>query len=39
MNNVLAVLGLCAFYIECKKIKFTGSKFRSRTDAKYFMQT
>ena len=37
MNNFLAILELCAFYIEYKKIKFTAINFRGRT--KYFMQT
>ena len=38
MNNFLAILELCAFYIECKKVKFTAINFRGRTNVKYFMQ-
>ena len=39
MNNFLAILELCAFYIENKKLKFTAIDFRGRTNLKYFMQT
>ena len=39
MNNFLATLKLCAFYIEYKKVKFTAINFRGRTNVKYFMQT
>ena len=39
MNNFLAILELCTFYIEYKKVKFTAISFRGRTNAKYFMQT
>ena len=38
MNNFLAILELCAFYIEYKKVKFTAINFRGRTNVKYFMQ-
>ena len=38
MNNFLALLELCAIYIEYKKVKFT-INFRGRTSVKYFMQT
>ena len=39
MNNFLAILELCAFYIEYKKIKFTEVNFRGQTNVRYFMQT
>ena len=39
MNNFLAMLEFCAFYIEYKNEKFTGVNFRRRTSVKYFMQT
>ena len=39
MNNFLAILELCAFYIEYKKVKFTAIKFRGRNNVKKFMQT
>ena len=39
MNNFLAILELCAFYIEYKKVKFTAINFCGRTNVKYFMQT
>ena len=39
MNSFLAILELCAFYIKYKKVKFMASKFRGRTNLKYFMQT
>ena len=39
MNNFLAILELCAFYIEYKKVKFTAINFRGRTNVKYFIQT
>ena len=37
MNNFLAVLELCAFYIEYEKVKFRAFNFQ--TNVKYFMQT
>ena len=39
MSNFLAILELCVFYIEYKKIKSTAINFRGRTSVKYFMQT
>ena len=39
MNNFLAIVELCAFYIEYIKVKFTEINFRGRTNVKYFMQT
>ena len=39
MNNFLAILELCAFYIEYKRVKFTAINFGGRTNVKYFMQT
>ena len=39
MNNFLAILELCAFYIECKKVKLTAINFSGPTNIKYFMQT
>ena len=39
MNNFLAILELCAFYIEYKKVKITAINFRGRNNVKYFMQT
>ena len=39
MNNFLAMLELCAFYIEYKKVKFKAIGFRGRINVKYFMQT
>ena len=39
MNNILAILELCAFYIEYKKVNFTAINFRGQTSVKYFMQT
>ena len=39
MNNYLAILGLCTFYIEHKSVKFKKINFSSRTNVKYFMQT
>ena len=39
MNTFLAILELCAFYIEYKKVKFTAINFRGRTNVKHFMQT
>ena len=38
MNDFLAILELCAFYIEYKKVKITAINFRGRNDVKYFMQ-
>ena len=31
MNNLLAILEFCAFYVEYKNVKFTGINFRGRT--------
>ena len=39
MNNFLAILEFCAFFIQYKTAKFTGINFYSRTNVKYFMQT
>ena len=39
MNNILAILELCAFYIGYKNARFTEINFRGRTNVKYFMQT
>ena len=40
MNNFLAILEFCAFYIAYKiHAKFTGINFRGRTNVKYFIQT
>ena len=39
MINFLAILELCPFYIEYKKVKLTAIDFRGRTNIKYFMQT
>ena len=39
MNNFLAILEFCAFYIEYKNAKFTGINFRGWTNVKCFMQT
>ena len=39
MSNFLAILELCAFYIEYEKVKFTAIDFCGRTNVKYFMQT
>ena len=39
INNFLAILELCAFYVENKKVKFTVMNFRGRNNVKYFMQT
>ena len=38
MNNFLAVLEFCAFYVEYKNAKFIEINFRSRASVKYFMQ-
>ena len=38
MNNFLAFLELCAFYIKFK-VKFMAINFRGRTNGKTFMQT
>ena len=38
-NNFLAILELCAFYIEYEKVKFTAINFRGLSNVKYFMQT
>ena len=34
MNNFLAMLELCAFYIEYKKVKFAAINLRGRTNVK-----
>ena len=39
MNNFLAILEFCAFYIEYKNEKFMGINFWGRANVKYFMQT
>ena len=39
MNDFLAILDLCAFYIKCKKAKLTAINFCGLTNVKYFMQT
>ena len=39
INNFLAILEICAFYIGCKKVKFIAINFRGRTSVKCFMQT
>ena len=39
MNNFLATLELCTFYINHKKVKFMAINCRGRTNVKYFMQT
>ena len=39
MNNFLAILELCAFYTEYKKVKFAAINFCGRTNLKYFAQT
>ena len=39
MNNFLALLELCAFYIQFKKVKFTAINFRGQTNVKHFRQT
>ena len=38
MNIFLAILELCAFYREYKKVKLTAINFHGRTNVKYFMQ-
>ena len=38
MNNFLAILEFCAFYIKYKNPKFTRINFRGRTNVKYFME-
>ena len=38
MNKYLAILQLCAFYIEYKHVKLKGINFSGQTSAKYFMQ-
>ena len=35
MNNFLAILELCAFYIKYKKVKFTAINFCGQTNIKY----
>ena len=39
INIFLALLELCAFYIEFKKVKFTVTNFRGRTNVKHLIQT
>ena len=39
MNNFLALLELCTFYIQFKKVKFTAINFRGQTNVKHFRQT
>ena len=39
MNNIFAILELCAFYMEYKNAKLTEISFRGRNNVKYFMQT
>ena len=39
VNDFLATLESCAFYIEYKKVKFAAINFRGQTNVKYFMQT
>ena len=39
MNNFLAILELCAFYIGYKKVKFMAINFRSQTDVKCLTQS
>ena len=39
MKNFLAILELCTFYIEYKKVEFTAINLRGRSIVKYFMQT
>ena len=39
MNNFLALLELCAFYIQFKKVKFKAINFRGQTNVKHFGQT
>ena len=37
MNNFLAILELCAFYVEYKNAEFTEISFPGRNSVKYFM--
>ena len=39
LSNFLAILELCAFYVEHEKVKFLATKFRGSTNVKCFMQT
>ena len=39
MTNFLAILELCAFYIEYKKEEIMTIDFRGRTNVKYFLKT
>ena len=39
MNNFLALLELCVFYIQFKKVEFTAINFRGQTNVKHFRQT
>ena len=39
MNNFFAILELCGFYIEYKKVKLKAINFCGRANVKYFMQT
>ena len=38
-EHVSAILELCTFYIEYKKVKLTVINFRGRTNVNYFIQT
>ena len=39
MNNIFAILELCAFYMEYKNAKLTEISFGGRNNVKYFLQT
>ena len=39
MNNFLAILELCAFYIEYEKAKFKAINFLGRTNVKFYANT
>ena len=39
INNFLAILEICAFYIKYKKVKFMATNFFHLTNIKYFMET
>ena len=38
MNNFLAILEFCAFYVKYKNAKFMGINFCGQTNVKYFLQ-
>ena len=38
INNILAILELCTFYIEYKNVKFGAINFSDQTKIKNFMQ-